>query len=771
VVLKHTICLRGLTYGAAVDFQDADNYWNNVNTAQDEVATDAHWAGEKTYDFYYTKFNRNSLDNLGLKLKLYVHYDVNYANAFWDGSEMNFGDGGAGSGMGPLTAVDICGHEMTHGVTQFTANLTYQDESGAMDEGFSDIMGTAIKFYAKPPDSATWQMGADIGVVIRDLSNPKAYQLPNTYLGTYWYTGTSDNGGVHTNMGVLSYWYYLLCKGGSGTNDIGSNYSVTGIGMDSATAITYRLLTTYLVPSSQYADARFYAIIAATDLYGACSLAEQSTVNAMYAVGIGAAFVPGVISNFITNTTTSCSIPLAVSFTNQSNNCTNFSWDFGDGTFSNSLNPTHIYNTYGAFNVKLVSGGGCGTDSITKDSVIIINPINSPTLSFSDTSFCGSASFVITATPYGGGSINWYDSPTSTVPIDTGSTYTTPILTAPQKYYVEMHQDKPSLFGGKTDTLGGTFTNYTQNYQRGIIFDCYSQCKLISVLVWANGAGNRTIQLWNTNDTVIWSGTFNIPAGKSRVYLNLDLPVMNNLKLYGPLAPNLYRSSMGNGATPYPYPYNIGNLLSLTASTIPTSTGTPTNYYYYFYDWEVKSEPPCTSQRLAVNINVNDSLPVAAFNYSSNNGQFANTSTHANTYFWDFGDGNTSTQANPIHLYLANGTYYVKLKGFNSCGSDSITQTIVITDVSIHENSFFKDFNIYPNPTNQSVNITLTTAISTNANLIIYDLLGKAIYTENININTSQYNHKVDVSTFGKGIYFITLKTDNNSISKKLIVY
>ncbi|MEI8013035.1 MAG: T9SS type A sorting domain-containing protein, partial [Candidatus Omnitrophota bacterium] len=142
-----------------------------------------------------------------------------------------------------------------------------------------------------------------------------------------------------------------------------------------------------------------------------------------------------------------------------------------------------------------------------------------------------------------------------------------------------------------------------------------------------------------------------------------------------------------------------------------------------------------------------------------------------NTYNWSFGDGGTSTIANPVHFYATNGTYYAKLVTTNFCGTDSSTQTVVVTNASINESSFLKNFNIYPNPTNHSVNITLTSATSTNASILIYDLLGNAIYNENIIINTSEYNHKVDVSTFGKGIYFITLKSNNTTISKKLIVY
>jgi Zn-dependent metalloprotease len=281
---------QGTNYGAAVDFTDADNYWNNVNANQDEAATDAHFAAEKTYEYYKLKFNRSSYDDADAKLMNYVHYDVNYENAFWDGTKMTYGDGNVANNTSAFTSLDVGGHEITHAVTEHTANLTYQDESGALNEGFSDIFGTCVEFFA---DSihGDYYIGEDFDLTgghgFRDMSNPKANQLPNTYLGQYWYVGTLDNGGVHTNMGVISYWFYLLAEGGSGTNDIGNSYHVIGIGRDTAAAIAYRTLSYYLVNSSNYADTREASIQAAIDLYGNCSPEVIQVANAWYAVGVG----------------------------------------------------------------------------------------------------------------------------------------------------------------------------------------------------------------------------------------------------------------------------------------------------------------------------------------------------------------------------------------------------------------------------------------------------------------------------------------------------
>lgn len=287
---------KGTTYSAAVDFTDSDNSWNNVNAALDQYATDAHWGAEMTLDYLYTKFGRKSIDNNNFAIKSYVHYSTNYFNAFWDGSRMTYGDGSSTNNYKPLTALDVCGHEIAHGMTSKTANLAYQRESGALNEGFSDIFGNSIEFWARPTQ-ANWKLGEDFNYVIRDMANPNAYGDPDTYMGTYWKDATTsgcrrpsqqnDYCGVHSNSGVLNFWYYLLVNGGAGTNDKGFAYNVSGIGLDKAAAVAYRTLTTYLSSSSTYANARTYSLQAAADLYGAGSNEVTQVTNAWNAVGVG----------------------------------------------------------------------------------------------------------------------------------------------------------------------------------------------------------------------------------------------------------------------------------------------------------------------------------------------------------------------------------------------------------------------------------------------------------------------------------------------------
>ncbi|MDR9399711.1 MAG: M4 family metallopeptidase [Salibacter sp.] len=363
---------NGTNHGNAVDFTDGDNYWDNVNANQDEVATDAHWGAEMTYDYYLTQHNRNSIDGNGFALNSYVHYDNNYGNAFWDGQRMTYGDGG--NQTTPFTALDITSHEITHGLTSRTADLIYSYESGALNESFSDIFGAAVEIWARPNNN-NWLIGEDIGITLRSMSDPNQYGDPDTYQGDNWEFGAFDNGGVHINSGVQNYWFYLLVNGGSGTNDNNESYNVTALGLTTAAEIAFRNLVTYLSPSSEYDEARFYSIKSAVDLFGACSPEVEAVTNAWHAVGVGPAYTPNVVSDFSASLTSSCTAPLEVSFTNNSINGLNFTWDFGDGNSSTQLNPSHTYANNGSYDVQLiVDGGNCGADSVVKSSYINIGP-------------------------------------------------------------------------------------------------------------------------------------------------------------------------------------------------------------------------------------------------------------------------------------------------------------------------------------------------------------------------------------------------------------
>jgi bacillolysin len=293
----HTLNMRRSTnYNYATDFTDKDNKWiEHDNIAADNAALDAHWGAEMVLDYWKTKHGRNSFDNKGAFVKNYVHYGVNYENAYWDGLRMTYGDGG--SRFKPLTSLDICAHEIGHAICQYTANLTYVGESGALNEGLSDIWAATVE-NSVAPSKNIWLIGENIDKArpaIRSMMNPNAEWQPDTYGGAFWKNpdcGTpseyNDYCGVHSNSGVFNFWFYLLATGGSGTNDIGSNYLVQGITIDKAAKIAYRAETVYMTSTTNFAGARAATIQAAKDLYGVAAIEVGATTNAWFAVGVGA---------------------------------------------------------------------------------------------------------------------------------------------------------------------------------------------------------------------------------------------------------------------------------------------------------------------------------------------------------------------------------------------------------------------------------------------------------------------------------------------------
>ena len=288
------------------NWSGSGNSGNYVITNSGHPAVDVHWGMEKTYDFYLNALSRNSYDGNGSIIKQYLNSPLTQPNqngdpnnAFAMNAPYNIMVYGMGDGqlMNPVVGLDVEGHEFTHMVINNNGNggLTYQGESGALNESFADIFGTCVEFYSNVnPD---WNIGEDVTVSasnLRSMSNPNnpsgLSQQPDTYNGQYWANPNNlqvDHGGVHINSGVQNFWFYLLCQGGSGINDLNNAYSVTSIGITQARAIAYRNLTNYLTPNATFMDAYYGSLQAAQDLYGNPSTQYTAVRQAWYAVGIG----------------------------------------------------------------------------------------------------------------------------------------------------------------------------------------------------------------------------------------------------------------------------------------------------------------------------------------------------------------------------------------------------------------------------------------------------------------------------------------------------
>jgi Zn-dependent metalloprotease len=280
--------------------RSADNTWT------DGAVVDAHVYAGYTYDYYFKRHGRRGLDGRDQPMRSVVHFlplASGYANAFWDSfhASVFYGDGN-GELSSFSSALDVVAHELTHGVTQYTWNGIYFGESGALNEAFSDIMGTSVEFFHQPPGSARRQadyyLGEDLARVFnppatatRSMENPSLFCFSATigcdadHRGRM-YRGADDSGGVHHNNGVVNQAFYLLVEGGVNRT---SGLRVQGLGASSrekVERIFYRGFTAYLTPSATFSDARAATIQAARDLYGPPSVEAATVAAAWTAVGV-----------------------------------------------------------------------------------------------------------------------------------------------------------------------------------------------------------------------------------------------------------------------------------------------------------------------------------------------------------------------------------------------------------------------------------------------------------------------------------------------------
>lgn len=284
---------------------DTDNNWDTSGGL-----VDAHVYAGFTYDYYFRKFARQGLSGTNVTIRSIVNparpelqstlggqYPLFFNNAAYYGAGyIAYGVGsvnasGTTTSRNFATALDIVAHELTHGVTGYSSRLIYQNESGALNEAFSDIMGICVEFahqqLGNGPRLAEWNAGEDVspsGTPFRNFVTPTSRNHPDHYAVRY--TGAGDNGGVHINSSIANHAFYLAVMGG--TNRV-SGLVVTGVGfvnLEQMEQIFFRAFTQMLTPSSNFADARVATIQAARDLYGANSAPERAITQAWTAVGV-----------------------------------------------------------------------------------------------------------------------------------------------------------------------------------------------------------------------------------------------------------------------------------------------------------------------------------------------------------------------------------------------------------------------------------------------------------------------------------------------------
>lgn len=262
---------------------------------EDVAVNEAYDGAGATYDMYEQVYGRNSIDNNGMRLDSTVHYQKGYDNAFWDGQQMVYGDGDEDLPANQrlfnrfTASLDVIGHELTHGVTQFEANLTYANQPGALNESMSDVFGSLVKQRVRGQiaTDADWIIGEGLftlnvnGVGIRSMKAPgTAYNDPvlgkdpqpahmKDYVTTF-----EDNGGVHINSGIPNHAFYI------------ASIEIGGFAWEKAGQIWYKTLADKLGPSSKFQDAANLTYQTAGEIFGANSLEQMAVQKGWSEVGI-----------------------------------------------------------------------------------------------------------------------------------------------------------------------------------------------------------------------------------------------------------------------------------------------------------------------------------------------------------------------------------------------------------------------------------------------------------------------------------------------------
>ncbi len=282
----------GCSAGATVT-STSTTFGDGTGANRASAAADAQYGSNETWDYFQDIHGRDGIWGDGRGSFNRVHYGNGYVNAFWDGSKMTYGDGD-GVDFGPLVSLDVAGHEMSHGVTENSAGLTYSGESGGLNEATSDIFGSMVEFYAgNADDPADYLIGEEF-----DLTNHVGFRRmdrPSSDGSSLdCWSSTAKDVDVHYSSGIGNHFFYLLAEG-SGAKTIGgvahssttcNGSSITGIGREAAGDIWYRALTVYMTSGTDYAGARTATLDAAQDLYGQGSTQYATVAAAWSAVSV-----------------------------------------------------------------------------------------------------------------------------------------------------------------------------------------------------------------------------------------------------------------------------------------------------------------------------------------------------------------------------------------------------------------------------------------------------------------------------------------------------
>ncbi len=473
------------------------------------------------------------------------------------------------------------------------------------------------------------------------------------------------------------------------------------------------------------------------------------------AATISISITQAVSAGYEANQSSNCAVPATISFSNLSANANRYLWDFGDGFTDTATNPIHIYNSYGAFTIKLLSANNCGLDSLVRNHEVNITDLAPVAAS---QSICAGMTASLAAT--GTGIISWYDAATGGNLLGTGNMFVSPVLNNSTNYFVSSLIAPPANNAGPVDNTVGGGGYFTGTNQHGLWFNCTTPQTLKSVDVYAQTAGVRIISLEDSNGLTLMADTVTLAAGHSTVTLNFLIPQQNSLKLAISGTNGLYRNNSGGT---YPYTSTDGTIVITNSDA-----GSP-GYYYFFYNWKLQ-QPGCTTSTTVVPVSV---LNGANSMFSANaNGTIVNFSVAAGitSCTWSFGDGQSSTQLNPSHNYAGYGNYTVELIESNGNCNDTITQVVTLSETGITEVNSVDFLSLFPDPAHNLLNLNLTSNIANRDwKLIAYNILGQPVLTQEIEMLAGNNAVAVDISELSAGVHILSLQSGKTIINRRFV--
>jgi PKD repeat protein len=424
-------------------------------------------------------------------------------------------------------------------------------------------------------------------------------------------------------------------------------------------------------------------------------------------------------------------------------------WDFGDGSSSDEISPRHTYQSEGTYTVTLIVRNSLGADTLVRENYVVVAELPAPQ-GVADTACVGGTATLTAAPNVAGNGIEWLGA--DGVLAFSGSEFITPPLSQSTYYFVrEIEPSTPQLVGPGLVGAGGF---HNSSVIGKILFTAETAFTLKSALVRALGSSNRTIYLYDEAGNVLQTYTVAIPSGQGRVDLNIQIPGAGNYALgAGPNA-KLFRSSDNIS-----YPYNLAGVVSITGQE-----GGQDDFYFYFYEWEVQ-KANCVSLVDTVMVAVKG--PEAVFSYLTNNGtlvRFTDESTGSpTTWFWEFGDGATSTDPSPEHQYTAPLAFEVALTVSDGICTHTRKQTLDLTTGSRNISGIFSEATLFPNPANEKLVVGLPSGRE--ALLSLWSADGRLIWFDKV-----QGGQLINILPLPAGIYAYRFWEGNDATYQTLII-